>query len=285
MQALFGGNINLPSPPTSPRMSGFSPNQSGAGWQSHHLKPNHVSFTPSGDATPTTNVEPVNATSLTDAQPPPLLRSYRSSPFLFDSAMQSANRLQEQNGEPGPPGASNSNPEVAETLNNNNHQNNISNITGTSSAPASPVSGRSHVSPKAENFEDQANEFQELDFDVEDDEDMEQSGIKPEMTAAEIRAQKRKMKRFRYAIQPMTRILILITRLPERLTFSQTYTQSNTFSDERIRTTSSSRRSASRTAVKGDSGAKPAPGTSLVSESVSNCHLTRNTDTREVLLR
>lgn len=206
MQALYGGNINLPSPPTSPRMSGFSPNQSGGSWQSHHLKPNPASFTPNGDAIPTTNAESTNGTNLTGGQPPPLLRSYRSSPFLFDTATQSVNHSHEQNGESGLIVASNSNPEPAEAAAavGNNNQNSISNIKGASSAPASPVSGHSHVSPKAESFEDPSNEFQELDFDVEDDEDGEQLGIKPEMTAAEIRAQKRKMKRFRYAIRPMT---------------------------------------------------------------------------------
>lgn len=200
MQALYGGSINLPSPPTSPRMSGFpTTNHSHAGWHSQHLKPDHLNFSHDNDTAPSSSAEKVNTANRSGLQPPPLLRTYKSSPFLFESAAQQATSHSSNHaGESDVTGTSNSNPEGPEN-DANREQTSISAVKAVSSAPASPLSGRSQLSPKAENYEDPANEFQELDFDMEDDDDTEQAGIKSQMTAAEIRAQKRKMKRFRYA--------------------------------------------------------------------------------------
>ncbi|KAI9682773.1 MAG: hypothetical protein M1822_006263 [Bathelium mastoideum] len=196
MQALYGGNINLPSPPSSPRMSGFSPNQSTTGWQSQHFKTDSANFHSDNNPITSSNAETTNGNHLSGPQPPPLLRSYKSSSFLFDSAQHSPHHSQGQNGESSIAGSINSNPGGSQGVENHS-QSNVANAKIAASAPASPVSGRSHVSPRAENYDDPANELQELDFDMDDDDDPEQSGIKPEMTAAEIRAQKRKMKRFR----------------------------------------------------------------------------------------
>ncbi|KAL9094712.1 MAG: hypothetical protein Q9165_002982 [Trypethelium subeluteriae] len=196
MQAIYGGNINLPSPPTSPRMSGFSADQSDAGWQSQRLKPSHVSFAPSDETIPASSIESTNATNPTGSQAPSLLRSYRSAPFLFDSVAQAASHSNELTDQSGTTSTINSNHEAVDGIGNHD-QTKITDGKGVSSAPASPISGRSNTPPKADNDEDQSNEFQDLDFDLDDDDDLEQSGIKSSMTAAEIRAQKRKMKRFR----------------------------------------------------------------------------------------
>ena len=206
MQALYGGNINLPSPPTSPRMSGFAANQSNTGWQPQHLKPRHVSFSPGSDTLPPGSVDSTDAANLSVLQPPPLLRSYRSSPFLFETAAQPSAHTNGHISESSVIDTSNSN-QAAETLASRD-QNDITDVKSVVSAPASPISGRSHVSPKAENFEDAVNEFQELDFDMEDDDDVEPSTANSKMTAAEIRAQKRKMKRFRYVSHVATYLSI-----------------------------------------------------------------------------
>ena len=211
MQALYGGNINLPSPPTSPHMSGFSANQSRDGWQSQHLKPDQVSFSHENNAAPLSSVEKTNASNISGVQPPPLLRPYRSSPFLFEPSAQSTSYSNDSAGESGVTGTSGSNDEGPKSVANHEHTN-IPTQKAASSVPASPSSGRSQLSPKAENYEDQANEFQELDFDMEDDEDMEQSGAKSQMTAAELRAHKRKMKRFRYGTYALICTLILIMK-------------------------------------------------------------------------
>ncbi|KAF2232515.1 hypothetical protein EV356DRAFT_450123 [Viridothelium virens] len=196
MQALYSGNINLPSPPTSPRMSGFSTDQSDAGWQSQRLKSSHISFTPGDETIPTSSIESSNATHHAGLQAPSLLRSYRSAPFLFDSVAQATSHSNDQIDQSGGSSTNNSNQEAVDGIANRD-QTKVTDGKAVSSAPASPISGRSHTPPKAENDEDPSNEFQDLDFDLDDDDDPEQSGIKSSMTAAEIRAQKRKMKRFR----------------------------------------------------------------------------------------
>ncbi|KAL9076229.1 MAG: hypothetical protein Q9157_003739 [Trypethelium eluteriae] len=176
-------------------MSGFSTDQSDAGWQSQRLKSSHISFTPGDETIPTSSIESSNATHHAGLQAPSLLRSYRSAPFLFDSVAQATSHSNDQIDQSGGSSTNNSNQEAVDGIANRD-QTKVTDGKAVSSAPASPISGRSHTPPKAENDEDPSNEFQDLDFDLDDDDDPEQSGIKSSMTAAEIRAQKRKMKRF-----------------------------------------------------------------------------------------
>ncbi|KAI9704527.1 MAG: hypothetical protein M1820_005601 [Bogoriella megaspora] len=176
-------------------MSGFPTSIPSSGWQQHFKGTEH-SFTSVDDSLLSSSGKPSKSASETGLHATPLLRSYRSTSFLFDSAAQNAATFHEDNRDIGASGESNSNEEMPKDTDLTD-QAQVEKVDSELPVPTSPVSGDSHISPKAENDDEQLDAFHELDFDIDENEQVDQPEIKPGMTPAEIRAQKRKMKRFR----------------------------------------------------------------------------------------
>lgn len=128
------------------------------------------------------------------------------------------------------------------------------------SAPTSPTGQLSAGSLKVEEHDVQ---IEDEDIELGDVEDEEDTAEKRPMTAAELRAHKRKMKRFRYET------LSSRDRPARANPHCQAYSQSDPLLDERVRATSASRCGASREIVSRDTRLKSTPGSSLVPEQVS----------------
>ncbi|KAF7187820.1 Protein lin-11 [Pseudocercospora fuligena] len=162
------------SPPSSPRMSDKSTKTG-----DYHHGPHHPHNTSSG---PITEYQPYSQ----DRSIPPL-RSYRSTPYSLGSG---AHYGHESNTS----APSNYDERHLSSGSHSVGPADVQSSTYNDSTPASPADRLTPRSPGASN-KDQAD-----DDDLVDDfggEDPEDEGERPPMTAAELRAQKRKMKRFR----------------------------------------------------------------------------------------
>ncbi|KAI5201193.1 hypothetical protein E4T39_05335 [Aureobasidium subglaciale] len=176
---LQGKIIGPLSPPSSPRMSGQDYKPALPGWQTHQ---DHQPSFGHGYATGQYQApqEPVPNSHVLSAPQGPSLRSYKTSPYPLNA--------QYSTGSTGPTSYTQHAPSEGKT------QSNVGLGTQTlgDSLPGSPSS---HLSPHSQGLDP--------DDEIADDDDQDASGDaddgenKPPMTAAELRNQKRKMKRFR----------------------------------------------------------------------------------------
>lgn len=185
---MVDGNLFIPlSPPSSPRMSAYSTTPAENEWQSSDLK----------------SLDPTSAHSDSDMAllqaevaghnfdlKRPLLRTHKSFPYTLD------NKHQQSNGSDSPSRVSMSN--IDDIVDSND----MPTVTFGGSAPASPVSRLTPPSPHdCLNGDKNDPQGDEIIIEEKDDgsEDACKDDEKPPISAAELRAQKRKMKRFRYA--------------------------------------------------------------------------------------
>ncbi|KAF2444667.1 homeobox-domain-containing protein [Karstenula rhodostoma CBS 690.94] len=176
---MVDGNLFIPlSPPSSPRMSAYSTTPADNEWQTD-IKSLETSSTSDSDMA-LLQAE-VNGHNFDLKRP--MLRTHNSFPFALDG---------KHTGSPARERISISSIDGIES-------NDMQTVTFGGSAPASPVSRLTPPSPNddlcGDDIKVEGDEIitEEKDEDVEESKDTD----KPPMTAAEIRAQKRKMKRFR----------------------------------------------------------------------------------------
>lgn len=183
---MVDGNLFIPlSPPSSPRMSAYSTTPADNEWQSSDLKALDAGSAHSDSDMAMLQAE-VNGHNFDLKRP--LLRTHKSFPYALDGKHHA-------NGADSPTREriSISNIDDVET-------NELPNVTFGGSAPASPVSRLTPPSPHdIVNGEDVKVQGDEIitEEKEENGEEPSKDEEKPPMTAAEIRAQKRKMKRFR----------------------------------------------------------------------------------------
>ncbi|KAJ4305048.1 hypothetical protein N0V90_000578 [Kalmusia sp. IMI 367209] len=180
---MVDGNLFIPlSPPSSPRMSAYT--TPADEWQTSDIK-SLDSTSANSDGDMALLHSEVNGHSFDLKRP--LLRTHKSFPFALDA--------KHHNGAGSP---------LRERITISNidevDTNDLPNVTFGGSAPASPVSRLTPPSPhdalSGDDVKVQGDEIITEEKD-EDGEDLIKDEEKPPMTAAEIRAQKRKMKRFR----------------------------------------------------------------------------------------
>lgn len=174
------------SPPSSPRMSAYTATHAESEWHSQRTKP--------GDAAEGTmglQYSEVSGLSL-DAQKRPLLRTHKSFPYTLSQPHHSA---PQQPATSDHPIASPQPQRERITISNleESQRTSLPNVTYGGSAPASPVSRLTPPSPEGEKGDGEG-DHNDAGLSGSNDEG---DDSKP-MTAAELRAQKRKMKRFRY---------------------------------------------------------------------------------------
>lgn len=173
------------SPPSSPRMSAYTATHAESEWHSQRTKPGEPT-----DGTMGLQYSEVSGLSL-DAQKRPTLRTHKSFPYTLSQPHHSASQ---QLAQPDHQIASPQPQRERITISNleESQQTSLPNVTYGGSAPASPVSRLTPPSPEGEkgNKDDDHNDALLSGSNDEGDDS------KP-MTAAELRAQKRKMKRFR----------------------------------------------------------------------------------------
>lgn len=179
---MVEGNLFIPlSPPSSPRMSAYSTTSADNDWQTADIKSLDDSSVQADGDMALLQAE-VNGHNFDLKRP--LLRTHKSFPFALDGK-HAASSVRER--------ISMSNIDEVES-------NDMPAVTFGGSAPASPVSRLTPPSPHdGLSGDDIKVEGDEIITDERDDdgEDLSKDDEKPPMTAAEIRAQKRKMKRFR----------------------------------------------------------------------------------------
>lgn len=173
------------SPPSSPRMSAYTATHAESEWHSQRTKP--------GDAAEGTmglQYSEVSGLSL-DAQKRPLLRTHKSFPYTLSQPHHSA---PQQPATSDHPIASPQPQRERITISNleESQRTSLPNVTYGGSAPASPVSRLTPPSPEGEKGDGEG-DHNDAGLSGSNDEG---DDSKP-MTAAELRAQKRKMKRFR----------------------------------------------------------------------------------------
>lgn len=184
---MVDGNLFIPlSPPSSPRMSAYSTTAADNEWQTSDLK-----------ALDTTSTHSDGDMALLQAEVSghnfdlkrPLLRTHKSFPFALDAKHHT-------NGSDSP-----TRDRIAISNIDDVDSSELPTITFGGSAPASPVSRLTPPSPhEGLNCEDtkvQGDEIITEEMDDKDGEDQGKDEEKPPMSAAELRAHKRKMKRFR----------------------------------------------------------------------------------------
>lgn len=179
---MVDGNLFIPlSPPSSPRMSAYSTTSADNDWQTADIKAlDHSSATSDSDMA-LLQAE-MNGHNFDLKRP--LLRTHKSFPFALDG---------KHSDSPARERITMSNIDEIDSSN-------MPTVTFGGSAPASPVSRLTPPSPHDGLCGDDIKvEGDEIITEEKDDEGDEicQDKDKPPMTAAEIRAQKRKMKRFR----------------------------------------------------------------------------------------
>lgn len=185
---MVDGNLFIPlSPPSSPRMSAYSTTPADNEWHSSDIKPLDTTSAHSEGDMALLQAE-VNGHGFDLKRP--LLRTHKSFPY----AALDGKHLGSGSDSPTRDRISMSNIDEIDS-------NEIPAVTFGGSAPASPVSRLTPPSPHdATNGEDVKVQGDEIITEERDDmmeEAPEENKDKPPMTAAEIRAQKRKMKRFR----------------------------------------------------------------------------------------
>jgi hypothetical protein len=182
--------FNIPlSPPSSPRLAAFQTEHQANSWSEQQLKESSAQEPSDGNMALVHSEIP----SLTLDTKPSMLRSHKAFPY---SMRVNGNGIHQPDTPP-----LNSSDGSPNTANPDDHtpamgdipSNEIPSVTFGGSAPGSPHSNMTPTSPKdGEDHQD----LNGLNITMDPDDELENSG-KP-MTAAEIRAQKRKMKRFRY---------------------------------------------------------------------------------------
>ena len=187
------------SPPTSPRMSNTTATTGDYPWQ--HTPPSGltagaVAHQHSGTASSYTPLQPPQSTVAEVSQiKRPALRTHKSFPYSLGPS----SRLQDESGFTDTSAAPFEG--FAERVLSQGPQptasSNLPQPTFGGSAPTSPVDRLTPNSPKGED-NDLAMDDDMVDYDAED---QEEEGEKPPKTAAELRAQKRKMKRFRSVLR------------------------------------------------------------------------------------
>jgi len=182
---MVDGNLFIPlSPPSSPRMSAYSTSAADNEWQSSDIKSLDNPSAHSDSDMALLHAE-VNGHNFDLKRP--LLRTHKSFPFALTGKHHNGN-------------VSPSRERVTMSSIDEVESADIPTVTFGGSAPASPVSRLTPPSPHDGMHEDdskvQGDEIITEEKD-EDDGDLVKEEEKPPMTAAEIRAQKRKMKRFR----------------------------------------------------------------------------------------
>ena len=173
------------SPPSSPRMSAYTATHAESEWHSQRPKTGDAN-----DGTTGLQYSEVSGLSL-DAQKRPPLRTHKSFPYALNQSHQSAIH------HPASSDQSIASPQPQReriTISNleGSQQTSLPNVTYGGSAPASPVSRLTPPSPEGEKGQKEGDNDAALSASADEGDDS-----KP-MTAAELRAQKRKMKRFRY---------------------------------------------------------------------------------------
>lgn len=177
---MVDGNLfNIPlSPPTSPRLSQYHGDQVESSWQEQQPKDSNQE---SGDGSMMNHSEVPNLSLDTK----PMLRSHKSFPYtLRTSGIPDTPPLNSSGASPsGNQDVSGDEIPSAE----------LPQITFGGSAPASPISNLTPTSPR--DGEDKKQDLNGLNITLDPSEDKDKE--KQPLSAAEIRAQKRKMKRFR----------------------------------------------------------------------------------------
>lgn len=185
---MVDGNLFIPlSPPSSPRMSAYSTTPADNEWQSSDLKSLDTTSAHSDGDMALLQAE-VSAHNFDLKRP--LLRTHKSFPYTLDS------KHHHSNGADSPSRERISMSNIDEV-----DSSEMPTVTFGGSAPASPVSRLTPPSPhdavNGEKNEPQGDEIITEDMDEKSGEDGVKEEEKAPMTAAELRAQKRKMKRFR----------------------------------------------------------------------------------------
>ena len=226
---MVDGRLTVPlSPPNSPPMSE-------AGYKSedyqtqHATKPININTESSQRALETAH--PVEASGVGDAasrehgqQSRPPLRSHKSFPYSLGPSSRVQDEVHQDKSETTVLGdfterVLSSGPQPTASAN-------LQQPIFGGSAPTSPVNQLSPGSPKVEEHDVQMDD-EDIDFGDADEEG--DGTAKRPMTAAELRAHKRKMKRFRWDATALCWRLTLLT------IFLQTHSQPNALLDERVR--------------------------------------------------
>jgi hypothetical protein len=177
---MVDGNFIIPlSPPSSPHMSAYSTAPAGTEWQSSDART--LEHTPPHSDSDMAMLHAEVAGHSYDLKRP-MMRSHKSFPYLLD------NKSHLNGGSESPSGLGDI------------EEHDVPNVTFGGSAPTSPISRltppSTHDGLSGEKLEDQDDDL--LLDDKDDSGDCESKGEdRPPMSAAEIRAAKRKMKRFR----------------------------------------------------------------------------------------
>lgn len=195
---MFDGNVFIPlSPPTSPRMSLYSVDSAEVKWQLHDTKPvDHGLLTTNGDMA---LVHAVDVPGLPlDIHRRPLLQSHKTFPYTLNRSGHSTTPMDSSGNSPAPTERI-----TMSKLEDMEPSSITSHSFGINSAPASPVSRLTPPSTSGDKADATAKE-ELMDEDEDEDEDAEieeddqqQQQNRASLTAQELRAQKRKMKRFR----------------------------------------------------------------------------------------
>ena len=177
--------FNIPlSPPTSPRLSTFQSDQAENSWQDHSKNQIDNNQESEGNMTLVHSDVP-NLTLDTK----PMLRSHKSFSYTLRAAGHQPDTppLNSSDGSP-----NTANPDDLSASLGEIPTNEIPQVSFGNSAPASPLSNLSPLSPKDDD-DMGSHDLNGLNITLDPDAD----GDKKPLSAAEIRAQKRKMKRFR----------------------------------------------------------------------------------------
>lgn len=185
---MVDGNLFIPlSPPSSPRMSAYSTTPAENEWQSSDLK----SLDPNSHSDGEMALLQADINGHNFDLKRPMLRTHKSFPYTLDT------KHQQSNGSDSP-----SRDRIGISTIDEIESHDMPTVTFGGSAPASPVSRLTPPSPhdalNGEKNEPQGDEII-LDEREECGEEQAKEEEKPLISAAELRAQKRKMKRFRYA--------------------------------------------------------------------------------------
>jgi Homeodomain len=175
--------FNIPlSPPTSPRMSAFHSDQVENSWQDQNKSQDNNQDSSDGNMALVHGEVP----SLT-LDTKPMLRSHKSFPYTLRAAGHQPDTppLNSSDGSP-----NTANPDDLSASLGEIPTNEIPQVSFGGSAPASPLSNFTPTSPR-DRDDDHGSDLNGLNIDMDPD------GEKKPLSAAELRAQKRKMKRFR----------------------------------------------------------------------------------------
>ncbi|KAF2843136.1 hypothetical protein M501DRAFT_926337 [Patellaria atrata CBS 101060] len=194
---MVDGNLFIPlSPPCSPRMSGYSAITAESDWQNQQNKSLESGATSDND------MALVHAATITnlplDLDRRPSLRTHKSFPYPLKPTHSFHQHTNSLNGDTKPTAPQRERITISNLEEVDSNE--LPTVTFGGSAPASPISRLTPPSPNGAIGEGlgENQEMNDLDFDTGDNNEEEiSSEQKQPVSAAELRAQKRKMKRFR----------------------------------------------------------------------------------------